>query len=61
MNTLLPYVKTNLNVSEILNISTTALGVLSKNSEVKQAEFPLVDYPEFTKGVYIKMLDGFGI
>ena len=50
MNTLLPYVKTNLNVSEILNISTTALGVLSKNSEVKQAEFPLVDYPEFTKG-----------
>ena len=50
INTLLPYVKTNLSIGEMISTGTTALGILSNNRQVKQAEFPLVDYPQFVKG-----------
>ena len=34
----------------MISTGTTALGILINNRQVKQAEFPLVDYPQFVKG-----------
>ncbi|WP_455540011.1 LCP family protein [Terrisporobacter sp.] len=51
LNSLLPYVKTNLSSNEILSLGVTALGILKDNdNKIKTANFPITDDEIHSKG-----------
>ena len=52
LNTLLPYVKTNLDSSEILKLGITALGIINSSDDIKKAEFPIIDNVHVKGGIY---------
>lgn len=51
INTILPYVTTNLNVSEMIKLATNVLLNGSLNN-IKQAEFPIIDNYHVKGGIY---------
>lgn len=52
LNTILPYVKTNLDTGEILKLGLTALGIINSSNDVKTAEFPIIDNVHVKGGIY---------
>ena len=52
LNTILPYVKTNLSSSELLNLGITALGIINSSDDIKTAEFPIIDDVHVKGGIY---------
>ena len=52
LNTILPYVKTNLDASEILKLGITALGLINSSDDIKKAEFPIIDNVHVKGGIY---------
>ena len=52
LNTILPYVKTNMDSSELLKLGITALGILSDGNDIKTAEFPIIDDLHVKGGIY---------
>lgn len=52
LNTILPYVKTNLDTGEILKLGITALGIINSSDDVKTAEFPIIDNVHVKGGIY---------
>lgn len=52
LNTILPYVKTNLDTGEILKLGLTALGIINSSKDVKTAEFPIIDNVHVKGGIY---------
>ena len=52
LNTILPYVKTNIDSSELLRLGMTALGILSEGNSIKTAEFPIMDAVHVKGGIY---------
>ena len=50
LNTILPYVKTNMSPSKIIGLGTTILGI--GNFDIKQIEFPIDDDIHSTGGIY---------
>ena len=52
LNTILPYVKTNLDNTEILKLGATALSIINSGSDIKQAEFPIIDNVHVKGGIY---------
>ena len=52
LNTILPYIKTNLSSSEILKLGMTALGIISSSDDIKLAEFPIIDNVHVKGGIY---------
>ena len=51
LNTLLPYVKTNLTVGEMLNLAFTSYS-FATSKEIKQAEYPIIDDKHVKGGKY---------
>lgn len=51
LNTLLPYVKTNLTVGEMLNLAFTSYS-FATSKEIKQAEYPIIDNKHVKGGKY---------
>lgn len=51
INTLLPYVKTNLTVKEMLNLAFTSYS-FATSKEIKQAEYPIIDDKHVKGGKY---------
>lgn len=54
LNSVLPYMKTNLNSSEIMKLGMTALGIISSSDDIKKAEFPIIDNVHVKGGLYKK-------
>lgn len=54
LNTILPYVSTNLSASDILNIAFTAYSFGTDNLVVKQGQFPIIDNVHVKGGIYKK-------
>ena len=52
LNSLLPYVKTNIDSKELLKLGITALGILSDGDSIKTAEFPIMDNIHVKGGIY---------
>ncbi len=52
LNTILPYVKTNLDTGEILKLGLTALNIINSSNDVKTAEFPIIDNVHVKGGIY---------
>ena len=52
LNSLLPYVKTNIDSKELLKLGITALGILSDGNSIKTAEFPIMDDIHVKGGIY---------
>lgn len=52
LNTLLPYVKTNLSSTEIMQLGFTALGIINSSDDIKKAEFPIIDNVHVKGGLY---------
>lgn len=54
LNSVLPYVKTNLSSSEIMKLGITALGIINSSDDIKNAEFPIIDDIHVKGGLYKK-------
>ncbi|MDY3373277.1 MAG: LCP family protein [Terrisporobacter othiniensis] len=52
LNSILPYVKTNIDSNEILKLGVTILGILDSGNEIKTANFPITDEIHSKGGVY---------
>ena len=52
LNTLLPYITTNMDSSEILKLGMTVLGILGEGNSIQTAEFPIVDDIHSKGGIY---------
>lgn len=52
LNTILPYVKTNLSSAELLKLGMTALGIINSSDDIKNAEFPIIDNVHVKGGIY---------
>ena len=52
LNSLLSYVKTNIDSSELLKLGVTALGILNEGNSIKTAEFPIIDNVHVKGGIY---------
>lgn len=52
LNSLLPYVKTNIPSSDLLKYGLTALNILNSGNSIKSAEFPIMDDIHVKGGIY---------
>lgn len=52
LNSVLPYIKTNIDSGELLKLGMTALGIISKGNDIKTGEFPITDDIHSKGGVY---------
>ena len=52
LNTVLPYVKTNLSSAEIMKLGISALGIINSSDDIKKAEFPIIDNVHVKGGIY---------
>lgn len=52
LNSVLPYVKTNIQSTEILKLGITALNIIDSSDDIKKAEFPIMDTVHVKGGVY---------
>lgn len=51
-NTILPYVKTNIDSNNLLKLGISALGIINNGSDIKKAEFPIIDNVHVKGGIY---------
>lgn len=54
IDSLIPYVKTNINSGEILKLSLSCLNILKDGNEIEKAEFPIIDNVHVKGGIYKK-------
>lgn len=54
LNSVLPYIKTNIQSSEILKLGVTALNIINSSDDIKKAEFPIIDDVHVKGGIYKK-------
>ena len=52
LDSLLPYVKTNIPSSDLLKYGLTALNILNSGNSIKSAEFPIMDDIHVKGGIY---------
>lgn len=52
LNSVLPYIKTNLTSSEIMSLGLTALNIINSSDDIKKAEFPIIDNVHVKGGIY---------
>ncbi len=52
LNSVLPYIKTNIDSSELLKLGMTALGIINKGNDIKTGEFPIIDNVHVKGGKY---------
>ena len=52
LNSILPYVKTNLSSSEIMKLGLTALKIIGSGHDIKRGEFPIIDDVHVKGGIY---------
>lgn len=48
----MPYIKTNLDSTEILKLGVTALNIITSSNDIKKAELPIIDDVHVKGGIY---------